>query len=382
MKKMMIIALLLPAILFAQNRYTVSNAPGVSANYHSLQGAHDSVPSGSILYLLPSSYGYGDVVFKKTLTVYGTGYFLGQNLEPNTQAITSPVIVNSIKFRAGSDNSFIEGLQFSSQPNVASINRVTLDTVNNITVSRCWVLSPSAGAYSGNHSFFYINGSNNCTVKDCYIESINGYTVPPVVWYDHSNSAYPNFSGIKFINNIFDWAYLGSNGFRVGGDAYGGFQTNGTHDVIITHNTIICDIKHSQFGNLNYSNNLFINSEIADSLIAGNSIYMGGTNLYNVTNTVGLFPAIGNNYEHANADSIFVNVLPGYHSKDQKWTPRDTSFVNTYGSGGTGVGAYSGPDPYKLSGIPNLPYMYNLTVPSQATSPGTISVHIKAKASN
>ncbi len=96
MKKFILLVLLFPFITSAQNIYTVPNVPGSIANFKTLQGAHDSVAAGNILYVLPGSFSYGDVVFTKKLTVYGTGYFLGQNLEPYTQANISPVLVNSI----------------------------------------------------------------------------------------------------------------------------------------------------------------------------------------------------------------------------------------------------------------------------------------------
>ncbi len=376
MKKFIAIIFLLPVLLQAQNRYTVSNVPGVSSNFKTLQGAHDSVAAGSILYVLPSSYSYGDVVFTKRLTVYGTGYFLGQNLEPNTQATSAPVLINSIRFRQGSDNSYIEGLQLAYQV-PQNTNRVTLDTVSNITISRCLVVSPTNGGY---HSFFFINGANNCLIKQCYIQCTSGYTDPPVVKYLSGTN--PNFSGIQFINNIFDWAPIGGNAFYFGSDAYGGFQPNGTSNLTIANNTFITYLKNSQFGNLNYTNNIFINSVPTDSVVNPAYTYLNGTNLNNITNVANLFTTPGNNYQSANADSLFVYTLPGYHSIDQKWMVKNGSYAKTYGQGGIEVGAYGTANPYKLSGIPELPFIYNITVPSQATAPGTISVRIKAKASN
>lgn len=377
MKKIILFVLLFPLLVHAQNIYTVSNVPGASANFKTLQGAHDTVAAGSILYVLPSSFSYGDVVFTKKLTVYGTGFFLGQNLEPNTQANTAPVYVNSITFRPGSDNSFVEGLQLAFQAH-QNTDRFTLDTVSNITISRCLIVSPTFNAYSGNHSFFTMNGANNCLIKQCYIQNINGYTVPRVLRYFDT---YPNFSGIQFVNNIFDWTALGGNGFYFGPDILGGFQAGGTNEIKIINNTFLLDLKAGRFGNLNYTNNIFYNTSPADIVDPAN-VGLGGTNLNNITDVPALFPSAGTNYQNVNADSIFVAALPGYHSIDQKWALRDGSFANTFGVGGVPVGAIGGASSYKLSGIPNIPYIYNLSVPSQATAPGTISVHIKANASN
>jgi hypothetical protein len=378
MKKIVWLLSFIPSLAMAQNIYTVSNAPGTSANFKTLQGAHDSVAAGSILYVMPSSYSYGDPVFSKKLTIYGTGYFLGQNLEPYTQANTAPVLVNSITFRAGSDNSYVEGLQlaFQAQQNT---NRVALDTVANVTISRCLLVSSTYGAFGGYHSFFFLNGANNCLIKQCYIQNINGATVPPVIRYQYPNL--PNFSGIQFVNNIFDWQGVGGNGFNTGPDGASGFQAGGTTNASFTNNTFYIDCKDARFGNLSYTNNIFVN-DIPSYVITDPTTLYFGTALYNVTNEPLMFPTPGNNFHGANTDSMFIGSLSGYHSTDQKWKTRDTSFVNTFGQGGAACGAYGGTNPYRLSGIPNLPFIYNLTVPSQATAPGTIAVHIKANASN
>jgi len=223
-----------------------------------------------------------------------------------------------------------------------------------------------------------MNGANNCLINQCYIQNINGYTVPRVLRYFDT---YPNFSGIQFVNNIFDWTALGGNGFYFGPDILGGFQAGGTNEIKIINNTFLLDLKAGRFGNLNYTNNIFYNTSPADIVDPAN-VGLGGTNLNNITDVPALFPSAGTNYQNVNADSIFVAALPGYHSIDQKWALRDGSFANTFGVGGVPVGAIGGASSYKLSGIPNIPYIYNLSVPSQATAPGTISVHIKANASN
>ncbi len=373
MKKFFTICLLLPLAAMAQNIYTVSNVPGTSSNYKTLQGAHDSSAAGSIIYILPGAFSYGDLVLTKKLTIYGTGYFLGQNLEPNTQANTAPVIVKSIKFRTGSDNSFIEGLQLTA-PTESSVQRIEIDTASNITISRCRI-TQSDGSYS---NYFVFKGANNCIVKECYIDNTSTYWVGQSLIYG-LNATY-SFTGILFTNNIIDWRAIGGNGFNM--NNYGGGSYAGVANATFTNNTFYVFLQASTFGNLNYTNNIFVN-DIATVFQNSNlPAQLNGTNLNNITNIASMFTPVGTNLNNVNTDSLFVNNLMGYHSKDQSWMLRDTSFANTFGAGGIAVGAFGGSNPYKLSGIPNQPFIYNLTVPSQATAPGTITVHIKGKASN
>lgn len=363
MKKLLVAFSFLPLLTVAQTIYTVSNVPGASSNYKTLQGAHDSVVAGSILYILPSSFSYGNLVLTKKLTIYGTGFFLGQNLEPNTQANTASVIANSIMFRAGSDFSYVEGLQLTDNNGGQAAHRFVLDTVSNITISRCLITTNGAPG----SDFFEPNGANNCVIRNCYLNTLDCGWAHNVIYGS-------NFSGIQFNNNIFYGGACGTGG---------GFTTtvSGTHDAIFTNNTIICSLPTSYFGNLNFTNNIFVDLYLA-GVVSQSAIQLGGTNLFNITNRPDMFATPGNNQEGTNTDSMFVSGLAGYHSTDQKWTLRDTSFAQTFGQGGIQCGAYGGTDPYKLSGIPNLPYIYNLLVPAQATTPGTISIHIKAKASN
>ena len=354
MKKLIYCLCFLPLVARAQNLYTVSNVPGASVNYRTLQGAHDSVPAGSILYVMPSAFSYGDVVITKKLTIYGTGYFLGQNLEPNTQANPASAKLNSIGFRPGSALSYIEGLQISTEVGIRY--SVVIDTVANIIISRCLIICTA-----NNSSSILMRGATNCVVRNCYI-------APPSFYWNHAVLAGGDFSGIQFNNNII---------FNNGGFFYANASTgNGTAS--FTNNTISSILNGGTFGNFNYTNNIFISQDPPGNITTN---LLNGANLYNITNASNLFNPAGNNFQNANTDSIFVASLPGYHSIDQKWKVRDTSFAMTYGQGGVQCGAY-GTNAYKLSGIPNLPFVYSMNVPVQATAPGTISVRIKAKASN
>lgn len=376
MKKVLFFIFCIPCFARTQNIYTVSNAPGAVANYHSLQEAHNSVPAGSILYVMPSAFSYGDPVFSKKLIVYGTGFMLGQNLEPNTQANTAAVILNSITFKPGSDNSMVEGLQLSFLGNNHT-QRFIIDTVSGITISRCMATVPIYGAYSGVNSLFWLSGATNCLIKQCYFKSLGSYMLAPFFRYYYGTT--PTFSGIRFNNNIIDIQADNIAQFNMGPDD-GGFNP-GTTDITFTNNTFIIDIKRTRFANLNYTNNIFVH-DIPSEVVDPAGLLLNGANLNNVTNAPNMFAAMGTNSQGVSMDNMFVNSLPGYHSTEQKWLTQDNSFVNTFGVGGVACGAFGGSTPYKLSGIPELPYVYNISVPTHATTPGTLSVHIKAKATN
>jgi hypothetical protein len=372
MKNIMLLFCLCPLLATAQNKYIVNNTPGSAANYNSLQAAINAVPVGSILYLMPSGISYGDAVIAKKLTIYGTGYFLGANIPLNTQAnALGNVIVNTMLFRAGSDSSKIEGIQLAdlTLPSFP-LYRIIMDTVTNITISRCYF-----NTVYGTNAIFDSKTTTNCTVSDCYLYLPNVSLQSSARIIDNLGGP-ATITGLLFRNNIITsgWSNLLGiyNYFIYAGD-----------DITFTNNLILTNLSRSTFNNLNYFNNILIHSFLADNVLVDPLTDGLGANSHNnITNADHVFIDSVNNYQNANADSMFVYSLPGYHSPDATWKVRDTSFAKTYGQGGIECGAYGGNPPYKLSGLPNLPYIYSMNVSPQVTAPGTLGVHIKAKASD
>jgi hypothetical protein len=109
---------------------------------------------------------------------------------------------------------------------------------------------------------------------------------------------------------------------------------------------------------------------------------MNGAAFNNITNSSTLFAAGSGNYPGANPDSIFAYSSFGFHSFDQKWQVVNNSFAKTFATDGRETGAYGGDKPYVLSGIPNLPGIYALTITPDISKRGNVLVRIKSKASN
>ncbi len=379
--------------LQAQNIFTVSSAPGAKANFKTLQGAIDTVPAGSTLYLMPSPFNYGNAVLTKTLVIYGTGFFLGQNAEPNTQPTIAPVLINTLTFRPGSDNSYVEGVQLSvATPDRLTGTRVELDTVSNITLSRCFITPTSYLLGNGANvaTFFVLQAANNCRIKQCYLQSVTDYGMGLFV-------TTTGFSGLQCNNNIIDFRNLGNAAFRINNAVDGGHRCPGAASFAnssgnsFTNNTFIIDVYNSNFANLDYTNNIFYNIGTDSMEINGGCSYgfgsninLGGNNLNNISNVPNMFSSSpGSNYQAINAlDATFVQSLAGTHSTDQQWMLQPGAMAATFGLGGTACGAFGGSMPYALSGIPAIPDIYSIAIPNQATAPGSMTIHIKARANN
>ncbi len=280
MKKTWLIIAFLPLFTRAQNAYTVCNASGVTANFATLQGAIDSVASGSTIYVLPSRNDYGNVTLSKKLSIYGTGFMLDQNSGYYTTPNVYGVTLTSMTFAPGSDNSYAEGLQMIGlTPSQSGQFRFYLDSVANITISRC--LTDTYFGFGGNTALL-TKSTFNCSFNGCYLYLNNLNNV------NHSAGGFYMELGngsqdLAFNNNIID-----SRGYSTALSMSA--QSGGFGTITFTNNTIVCGVPGSVFANAMYINNFIINTVPTGSFTAA-SVSMNGPAINNITNTPNLFPA-------------------------------------------------------------------------------------------
>lgn len=372
MKKYLLLVCLLPTALFAQNVYTVCNAPGIKADYRTLQGAMDSVAGGSTLYVFPSDSSYGSLTIRKKITIIGTGFMLDLNAAPATAPNTNGVQLSYIHFLKGSDYSYIEGLQLNAitgPGNNAGTYRIFLDSaVTNITITRCWAsIWPD---FRPGNTIVIARNTFNCSINESFFKCI-GYNT------NHSGGNFFYEAGegsqnFRFNNNIIDGPAGVVMNYLLSSAYYG--------SLFFTNNTFIANLAGSYFSNYTYVNNFFINYDTLKTIPS--SVGLSGNCRNNITNTRNLFPGNSLNIQNANADSIFTYSIFGYHSVDERWKVRDTSFAKSYAGDGGEVGAFGGFNPYHLSGLSRLPYIYQLTVSKDNDVIGNVKIHIKGKANN
>lgn len=353
---------------FAQKTYIVNNATSAVADYHTLQSAIDSVPAGSILLLQPSAVAYEPVTIRKRLAIYGSGYFLGQNAAPATQAnlLTSKVMY--MNFAKGSDGTAISGLQFTKN---AGTDHAHFDSTTNINISRCYFETQECGTQGCVPEQFSFNISSLITIQGCYIGTANS----------HLTFGADNSSGILFQNNIIS-----------GGDFGNAFNTVVTNNVTMNHNTIITPNSNFYIAGWNLINNIILKlspnaGDTTVTFFAYNVPYQGPDNSSknNVCN-YSIFASSTNKILPRNTtlDSLFITG-----SNAQSITSADGFFIlksNTaaagYANDNTNCGAFGGTAPYVLSGLPAIPNIYFLQVTPSATQSGGLKLTIRAKANN
>lgn len=372
MKKYLLFLLLWPVSSFAQKTYSVSNIPGVATDYTSLQGAIDSIPPGSTLLVFPSAKSYGIVSVAKKITIYGTGFLLDQNEAPFTAPNQYGVVLDAINFKSGSDHSFIEGIQIIDVSASGGYPRIELDSVNNVTISRCSFYMQGFGP-----NLVYTKNTYNCNFNGCYFvlrQPSAGFDASGGGLYRESGTGSQN---LYFTNNIIENRGLLSIGLSMNHLV----STENLGNVYFDHNTFVVSLGGSDFSNYTYTNNIFYDT-YPQLVAVPQSVRMLGAAFNNITNSPALFKGGSGNFLNANGDEIFAYSTFGFHSFDQKWAVQDTSFAKHFAADGGEVGAFGGKKSYVLSGIPNLPEIYAITVSGDTTARGHVLVRIKARASN
>ncbi|HEX8329621.1 MAG TPA: hypothetical protein VF629_18940 [Hymenobacter sp.] len=305
--------------------------------YTTLQAAHDAASAGDIIYLEPTGISYGNLICVRPLTIIGNGYFLGQN--PGLQLDTRESQTGTVTFANGSAGSRITGC-VTGTLNIGA---------SNVTVER------------------------NKTSPDVYIgynPSVGSVTVSNIVvrqnflfrLYFYPGSAAVAVSNVNVSNNILEGgittptgAYIGLGSILISNNVIGGVSGSGNQAQIEVDNAVI-------------KNNVMTTA--TSTFTPRNNAYS-----YNISAGTQFGTANGNRQNLAPA-TLFVG---GTASPDGAFQLRPGSPAIGTGESGADLGAFGGPAPYRLAGIPNVPTIYQY---NQSVSGNTLNATISTKSNN
>ena len=309
--------------------WRVNNNPGISANFANFTAAQSGATAGDTLYFEGSGTAYGDITITKPLVLIGPGYFLTEN--PQTQANITSAQFGNIYFNTGSSGSVIMGLTVTgnTEIKVGNIwvmrNKLKLVYINstisygNILISQNYLTSGIENS-SGSSTIFNILITNN--------------HINDIAWNVNTGISFPaNFSGV-ISNNICD---------------------NGT-----------CMSVH----NFTISNNILI-SGTANAIVPTDNVFFN-----NICNHAQV-PSGNNNLQNVNMTDVFLGATG--NSTDGQWQLKAGSPAILAGNDGLDCGMFGGPTPYVLSGMPPIPSVYELIMPSSANNVNGLNVTVKAK---
>lgn len=320
--------------------WRVNNNAGVVADFNTVGAAVTAAAAGDTIYIEGSATNYGGSSLNKKLTFIGAGYFLnGANSNTGLQANPYPAYIGNIGLDSSASGSVFLGLDGLG---INNMNDAGFGA-DNITISRCvlnfiaiyW--TPRAGTLA-----------DSWNINKCYIGNIYGNIGTARNW-NVSNNIFAGGLDMSITGNSGN--VVRNNVFRSGIYLYNAYFANN----IISTTTI-------NFINVVVKNNLAIGNP------SGFATYVGTNN-----NTSG------------HTDAQVFQGLSG-NSTDGQW--RLATGSPAIGAGLTigavvnpDAGAFGGPDPYRLSGIPNIPTIYSLTVPASIPS-GTNSMNVTFSSKN
>lgn len=329
MKKISLLCTCLFTLFTQAQTYTVDNKPNATANFSNLQTAIETVPAGSTLLVQGSTTSYGTLTIEKRITIKGTGYFLSEN--PFTQAEFSSSKVGNIAFNEGANGAIITGLDLDNN------NGINLGNTSNITIS--------------NNRIGFIRGL--VTTTSCLV--INNFIYYRFSYYSNLGGSYSVYigSGTTIVGN-----YI--NGF-VGGD-----------NIEVKNN--ICSISSDAYdleGSAVF-NNVLMKIRYSNSSQYENTIY---NNIYISSGS------FDNNITVETLEELFIDTTDSRYSSDGKYILKTGSVAIDAGVNGVDCGIFGGG--YKLSGLPDIPNIYEFNVPTTGyTNSSGLQINIKVKSNN
>ena len=367
MKKNTLLTVL--AILFAITAdatvWRVNNRPDVNADFITLQDAIDGATANDTIYIGGSPDHYGPGIFDKKLVVIGAGYWHSEN--DSLQAYEEYSWVKQLTFNTGSEGCKISGL-YIYNGNYGGAQNWKLISINtdSITLQRNYIYGYTHTSYTYNGYSVYINGNRSgITIQQNWIiayifdnySSINGSVYCVYFSGNPTNS---------IVRNNFLRAYKGHSW----GSIYSiSLPTYNANTELTINNNIM-------WGNISTAQTFHVNNILISGTYSAGQGDLSSNNICSGTQ----FPVGSGNVQNAVMDSVFMDfdlyIDNGYYLK-----PNSPAMNAGFYGGDCGVFSTDYlAQPYRLSGMPAIPSVFESTFETVGAS--QIPVNIKARSNN
>ena len=335
MRRSMLVLILIAALIpqAIAKKWTVDNNPGNSADFATIQLAAAGAADGDTLYVRGSTVGYGGLTVKKTLYIFGPGYFLAEN--PSTQSFLVPatlgaVIIEKTAFTNAS-GSLLTGFV---------ISEVTISGASSVTVKRNYITGDNASI------LVTINNGSNNVITQNHIED---------------SPAAPAFATIDIIftatNNIISNNFILAPAIAI--------RSTGDASLIVRNNVIKGDVN-------------IVNADFKNNVLISGTYTAGSTTTTNNIGNGTQFGTADGNQENVTMTTVFE----GTGSTDGQWKLATGSPAIGAGSSGVDIGMYGGANPYVLSGLPHIPNIYVFDGAATGSTSSGLPITLKVKSNN
>lgn len=337
MRKLNTLIILIFIALNANSKiWRVNNNSGITADFTTVQAAHDAATAGDTIHLEPSGTSYGNLTMTKRLVIVSSGNYITEN--PGYQVQSNSGYLTTITISNTGANGSVIMVKFIGDINLSN-------NVGNILLQSCATNYYDPLFCCGRQGFINITNSDNIIIKNCFVNNINFNT---------------NSNNIIITNNII----------------YNSIGNDASSDGLISNNTITagyfspsysyytlynCTVENNIFNYLNTSINFY-------SCLVRNNIAQGA-----------YLPAGNGNQNSINMTNVFVNRAGGY--LDNVYQLKAGSPALAAGTGGVDCGAFGGSTPFKLAVTPPIPSIYKLEVPSTPAG-NTMNIKFSTRSNN
>jgi hypothetical protein len=342
MKNIILLSLCMCFLSAGATSWRLNNNTAVDAGFRTFKAAHDAASAGDTIYVEGNGNDahYGDVTISKKLIIIGPGYFLTEN--DSTLAIPLNATLQSVMIEATAAGTEIYGLTL----------------IDNGATWEYGIKIRASGTIIARN---FLNGSNDRIVLDANVQDVAiiqnfGYSVAITGGVTATN--------ILIANNFFS--------DRV--------SLNNLSNAVIVNNVIrygVANVYNSQI-----KNNIIYSEGLGDAFCVNNP---GNFIAYNLTKA-GL---VNNgtygpgNIASVNMGAVFTGFSdPAGFSTDGRWQLKPDGPAVGAGEGGIDCGMFGGSLPYVLSGLPAIPHIYEVIVPTAGSTHTGLPVIIRAKSQN
>ena len=286
------------------------------------------------IYVIGSVHNYGDISIKKEIVLIGPGYFLTKNTD--THVNKKAAIFDDVTINIGAENTVIKGIAAAYYTN--SGMQIYTDK---ITILNCYIYDNLYLDKSSNENL------NDIVIKHCYLRSA----------VTHPSNYYGQYSNFIFANNILN----------------GSFSTPSGSEGVISNNLFLSDVfKPGVTSSFQIINNILYSDN------PGNVEVQPLPNV-SVSHNISISNILGtdnNNQAFVTEGTIFVGA--DGNSTDGQYQLATNSPARNAGKNGVDIGPFGGPEPYRLSGLPQLPNIYEISTGGFVVG-DELPVHIKIK---
>ncbi|MEP6676911.1 MAG: hypothetical protein ABJA78_17245 [Ferruginibacter sp.] len=353
MKKVYLALLCTSITLMASAKiWRVNNNTGIVADFTNIQAANDAaaVHNGDTIHVEASASGYGGIYLNKRLVILGAGYYLTETspmvANPQTEANPNISYFSFMYLNPGSKGSVISGIY---------INSYCIIQDSLVTVQHCYM----------NGDFYF---GDNGTTLSAYADTIRQNLITGA--FRAGSSSVGKYKNMLVYNNIIGGSSMdfSSNINRVDGyfinNDFVFYYSAGSQGNAVNITTANFVYQNNIWGYVNFgayqTSNVYFNN-----ICNGTGVPAGNSNQQNINASTAVYKDWTGNGAGFSSDGRFA----------LKTGANPASNTGTINGVSVDCGAFGGPAPYILSGMPNMPSIYTLTVPTQINA-GTASMNV------